>query len=161
MTQRPIFAIAQLEESRARPSGSKQSNYKHEMKIKLITSFAALALLAATGAFAEDMHKSGKFAGPKANTGTVTHTVVDGKNVLTLSDDFKVPGTPDPHWQVVDSKGNSYLLQKLAIKGDKINRSITIPAYVPDVSKVQIWCAFAEVNLGEASFDQPVQVTSR
>jgi hypothetical protein len=131
------------------------------MKNKLIISFAALALLAVTGAFAEDMHKSSKFAGPKANTGTVTHTVVDGKNVLTLSDDFKVPGTPDPHWQVVDSKGNTYLLQKLSIKGDKVNRTITLPAYVPDVSKVQIWCAFAEVVLGEASFDHPVQLTSR
>jgi hypothetical protein len=72
-----------------------------------------------------------------------------------------VPGTPDPHWQVIDSKGNTYLLQKLAIKGDKVNRSITLPAYVADVSKVQIWCAFAEVVLGEASFQQPVQVSSR
>ena len=131
------------------------------MKKTLITSFTALALLVATSALAEDMHKSGKFAGPKANTGTVTHTVVDGKNVLTLSDDFKVPGTPDPHWQVVDSKGNTYLLQKLSIKGDKINRSVTLPAYVQDVSKVQIWCSFAEVVLGEASFEHPVQLTSR
>ena len=131
------------------------------MKNRLIISFAALALLAATGAFAGDTHTSTKFAGPKANTGTVTHTVMDGKNILTLSDDFKVPGTPDPHWQVVDSKGNTYLLQKLSIKGDKINRSITVPAYVQDVSKVQIWCAWAEVVLGEASFEQPVQLSSR
>ena len=131
------------------------------MKSNIIASFAAFALLAATSAFAEDMHTSSKFAGPKANTGTVTHTVVDGKNILTLSDDFKVPGTPDPHWQVVDSKGNTYLLQKLSIKGDKINKRITLPAYVQDVSKVQIWCAFAEVVLGEASFDHPLQLTSR
>jgi len=61
----------------------------------------------------------------------------------------------------VDSKGNTYLLQKLTIKGDKVNRSITLPVYVADVSKVQIWCAFAEVILGEASFNQPVQVSSR
>ena len=131
------------------------------MKNGLIASFAAIALLAATSAFADHMHTSSKFAGPKANTGTVTHAVVDGKNILTLSDDFKVPGTPDPHWQVVDSKGNTYLLQKLTIKGDKVNRSITLPAYVADVSKVQIWCAFAEVVLGEASFQEPVQVSSR
>jgi hypothetical protein len=32
---------------------------------------------------------------------------------------------------------------------------------VPDISKVQIWCARAELVLGEASFDQAVQVTSR
>jgi hypothetical protein len=131
------------------------------MKSKILTSFAALALLAGTSAFAQDTHTSTKFAGPKANTGTVTHTVMEGKNILTLSDDFKVPGTPDPHWQIVDSKGNTYLLQKLSIKGDKINRSITLPAYVQDVSKVQIWCAWAEVVLGEASFGHPVQVTSR
>jgi hypothetical protein len=132
-----------------------------DMKSRIIASFAALALLAVTSAFAEDMHTSSKFVGPKANTGTVTHTVVDGKNILTLSDDFKVPGTPDPHWQVVDSKGNTYLLQKLSIKGDKINRRIALPAYIQDVSKVQIWCAFAEIVLGEASFDHPLQLTSR
>ena len=130
------------------------------MKKALITAFASLALLAAS-AFADENHTSTKFQGPKANTGTVTHAVKDGRSILTLSDDFKVPGTPDPHWQVVDSKGNTYLLQKLTIKGDKVNRSITLPAYVPDVSKVQIWCAFAEVVLGEASFQQPVQVSSR
>jgi hypothetical protein len=130
------------------------------MKKTLIAAFASLALLAAN-VFADESHTSTKFQGPKANTGTVTHTVVEGKNVLTLSADFKVPGTPDPHWQVVDSKGNTYLLQKLTVKGDKINRAITLPAYVPDVSKVQIWCAFAEVVLGEASFQQPVQVSSR
>lgn len=130
------------------------------MKSILLATFASLALFV-TSAMADEIHTSTKFQGPKANTGTVTHSVVDGKNVLTLSDDFKVPGTPDPHWQVVDSKGNTYLLQKLTIKGDKVNRSITLPAYVADVSKVQIWCAFAEVVLGEASFHQPVQVSSR
>jgi len=137
---------------------------KGKLKSTLITSFAALALLAATSAFAEDMHTSSKFAGPKANTGRVTHTVVDGKNVLTLSEDFKVPETPDPHWQVVDSNGNTYLLQKLKVKGtlkDKVNTTITVPAYVQDISKVQIWCAYAEVVLGEASFDHPVQITTR
>ena len=132
----------------------------YKMKKTLIAAFASLALLVGS-AFADETHTSTKFQGPKANTGTVTHSVRDGKNILTLSDDFKVPGAPDPHWQVVDSKGNTYLLQKLTIKGDKVNRSITLPAYVPDVSKVQIWCAFVEVVLGEASFQQPVQVSSR
>ena len=127
------------------------------MKNGLIASFAAIALLAATSAFADQMHTSTKFAGPKANTGTVTHTIVDGKNVLTLSDDFKIPGTPDPHWQVVDSKGNTFLLNRLKIKGDKINQSITVPPYVKDVAKVQIWCAFAETLLGEAKFADPVK----
>ena len=66
----------------------------------------------------------------------------------------------------MDSKGNTYLLQKLkvtggALKSDKLNRSIAVPAYVHDISKVQIWCAYAEVPLCEASFGQPVQVSSR
>ncbi len=130
------------------------------MKKTLITAFVALALVTGN-AFADETHVSTKFQGAKANIGTVTHTVKEGKNILTLSDDFKVPGTPDPHWQVVDSKGNSYLLQKLNIKGDKVNRSITVPSYVQDISKVQIWCAYAEVLLGEAGFAQPVQVSSR
>jgi len=135
------------------------------MKKTLITAITALALVAAN-AFADETHTSSKFQGAKANTGTVTHTVKDGKNILTLSDDFKVPETPDPHWQVVDSKGNTYLLQKLKVKGgaiksDKINQTIAVPAYVQDISKVQIWCAYAEVLLGEASFQQPVQVSSR
>src|SRR5712691_11839054 len=143
-------------------SENKQTRKKHlqktKMKKTLIAAFTVLALVTTT-AFAEETHISTKFEGAKANTGTVSHTVKDGKNVLTLSDDFKVPGTPDPHWQVVDSKGNTYLLQKLTIKGDKINRRIALPAYVQDVSKVQIWCAFAEVVLGEASFDHPLQLT--
>jgi len=79
-------------------------------------------------------HTSKPFAGVKANTGTVTHSTEGGRSVLTLSDDFKVPDTPDPHWQVVDSKGRTYLLQRLPVKGDKVNRSIVVPAYVPDVA---------------------------
>ena len=62
-----------------------------------------------------------------------------------------------PYWRIIDSKGNTYLLQRLPIKGDKVNRSIVLPAYVHDVKTVQIWCAFAEVVLGEASFETAVQ----
>ena len=99
-----------------------------------------------------ETHKSGKFAGAKANTGIVSHTRHGSESTLVLSDDFVVPDTPAPHWQIVDSKGNTYLLQALKIKGDKVNRTITVPAYVADIAKVQIWCAFAEVLLGEATF---------
>ena len=67
--------------------------------------------------------------------------------------------TPAPHWRLVDSQGKTYLLQSLKTKGDKdkANRSIVVPAYIPDVAKVQIWCAWAEANLGEASFEPPVR----
>ena len=57
---------------------------------------------------------------------------------------------------MVDSKGNVYLLQRIGIKGDKVNTSITLPAYVRDVAKVQIYCAWAEVVLGETTFDKTV-----
>jgi hypothetical protein len=104
-------------------------------------------------------HTSSQFQGPKANKGTVTHRIKDGKSVLTLSDDFVVPDTPDPHWQVVDSDGNTYLLDKLKTKafiGSNYKKEIVLPSYVKNVSKVVIWCAFAEVNLGEAKFSSPV-----
>jgi hypothetical protein len=124
--------------------------------------FLAIAALALTTTFAAAQgHTSSKFSGAKVNVGTVTHTVKDGKNVLTLSSDFQVPDTPDPHWQIVDSKGNTYLLQRLGVKNlggvakDKINMTITLPAYVKDVAKVQIYCAWAEAVLGEASFRAP------
>jgi hypothetical protein len=98
------------------------------------------------------------FTGAKVNGGTVAMAVKDGKTTLTLSDDFKVPDTPDPHWQVVDARGNVYLLQRLGAKSlgglakDRVNMSITLPAYVKDVASVQIYCAWAEAVLGEAPF---------
>jgi hypothetical protein len=113
-------------------------------------------LIGAAVSNAADTMTSQPFTGVKVNGGTVTLTKEGDKTVLTLSDDFVVPQTPDPHWQVVDSKGNVYLLQRLPIKGDKINTSITVPSYVPDVAKVQIWCAYAETLLGEAPFAQHV-----
>jgi len=117
----------------------------------LLAAAAAVGLLVASHGLAAE-RTSKPFSGAKVNGGTVTMKTDGGRIVLTLSDDFVDPKTPDVHWQVVDSKGNVYLLQKLAIKGDKVNKSITLPAYVPDVAKVQIWCAWAETLLGETSF---------
>jgi hypothetical protein len=58
---------------------------------------------------------------------------------------------------VVDSRGNVYLLQRLVIKDDKFHKQITVPAYVRDIARVQIWCAWAEVLLGEAPYSTPVR----
>ena len=131
------------------------------MRITKSQAMACLALASLlalrTTSLANHMHTSSKFEGPKANAGTVSHSKQGHMNVLTLSDDFVVPDTPAPHWQVVDSKGNTFLLNRLKIKGDKINQSITVPPYVKDVAKVQIWCAFAETLLGEAKFADPVK----
>ena len=116
---------------------------------------SAVALAASTATLAGET--STKFHGPKANTGTVTFAVENGKRTLTLSDDFVVPDTPDPHWQVVDSHGMPHLLDRVAVKDGKVNRKVELPDHVHDVAKVQIWCAFAEVVLGEASFAKPVK----
>ena len=135
------------------------------MNMNKAMQFALRGLVMATmmfavSAVAQDMHTSSQFQGPKANKGHVTHSTQGGKSVLTLSDDFVVPDTPDPHWQLVDSDGNVYLVDKLKTKafiGTNYKKEIIVPSYVKNVSKVVIWCAFAEVNLGEASFSSPVK----
>jgi hypothetical protein len=104
---------------------------------------------------------SGTFKGIEVNGGSVSFSMKDGKGMLSLSSDFKVPGSPAPHWQVVDAKGNTYLLKQLRIKGDMENRSVTLPSYIRSVKTVQIWCSFAEVNLGEASFAKAVTIPQR
>ena len=67
---------------------------------RVLPVFAVLALLVTVNSFAAkmDMHTSSQFQGPKANTGTVTHYVENGKSMLKVSDDFKVPDTPAPTW---------------------------------------------------------------
>src|SRR6266403_5278803 len=125
----------------------------------LFLAMLMMTTLFAVSAVAQDMHTSSQFQGPKANKGHVTHSTQGGKRVLTLSDDFVVPDTPDPHWQLVDSDGHAYLLDKLKTKafiGTNYKKEIVLPSYVKNVSKVVIWCAFAEVNLGEAKFSSPV-----
>ena len=126
----------------------------------LLRGLLMTTMVFAISAVAQDAHTTGQFQGPKANKGHVTHSTRDGKSVLTLSDDFIVPDTPDPHWQVVDSDGQVYLLDKLkkkALLGDKYQKEIVLPGYVKNVSKVVIWCAWAEANLGDASFISPVK----
>jgi hypothetical protein len=102
------------------------------------------------------MMNSSKFKGIEVNKGTVSAKVTDKGIVLMLSKDFTLPKTPAPHWQIVDSKGNTYLLKQLKIAGNKMNRMVTVPSYVADVKSVQIWCSFAEVNLGEATFSKAI-----
>ncbi len=124
---------------------------------KTIILLLAVTFLFAMGSLAA-AQTSKPFSGGKVNGGTVSFSNEGGKRYLTLSNDFQQKiDTPDPHWQVVDSKGNTYLLQRFEIKEMKFNRKIMLPAYVMDVAKVQFWCAFAETNLGEAPFEKPVK----
>jgi len=122
------------------------------LKMKLLVpAFALAASLVAAASFADT---SSKFQGNAANTGTVTFSHDGGKNVLKVSHHFVVPKAPAPTWRVVDSKGNMYTLDAFNTKaGEK--RQVTVPAYVHDVKTVQVYCAFVEVRLGEASFSHP------
>jgi len=135
-------------------------NAKGSFTLGMLSMIAAVGLFTAANGFAADAHTTTKFEGVKANSGTATHGRQGNNDTLTWSEDFKIPDTPAPHWQVVDSKGNVFLLQRLKIKGDKENRTITIPSYVHDVAKVQIYCSWAEALLGEAAFAKPIVTVS-
>lgn len=118
----------------------------------------AIAFLALTGLAAKDneTHTTKMFAGPKANTGTAIHMRASGKNIVKVSPDFKVPDTPAPTWRLIDAKGQVYTLDAFKISGGE-KREINVPDYVPNIAKVQVYCAFAEVVLGEAVFASPVK----
>src|SRR4051812_11171511 len=127
--------------------------------IARIASTLALAVVFAAGAtLASDRgpHTTNGFQGPKANTGTAVHVVENGKSMLRVSDDFKVPDTPAPTWRVVDTNGNIYTLDAFKIKGGE-KRQIDVPAYIPNIAKIQVYCAWAQVLLGEASFPAAVK----
>ena len=157
----------------------------HNFKPVALTAFSSLIILALglTG-FAQDKmmkddkmmagHHSTQFKGKAVNAGHVIHSKEGATNVLTLSDDFVAPGSPDPHWQVEDSKGTRYDLGRLKTKGaakamaasmtpadmkpsDELKKQVKLPAYIKDVAKVVIYCAWAEVDLGEASFAKPLK----
>ena len=125
----------------------------------VLVAALAVAVLGGSIAAADEMTKP--FTGKAVNGGTVTLSKQGDKTMLSLSGDFQVPGSPDPHWQLVDSKGTVYLLDRLTLKDDKINTRITIPAYVADIAKVQMYCAWAEVVLGEAPFSKPVMANNQ
>ena len=125
---------------------------------RLLSVFALAALLAVSAVWAASMdtHTSSMFQGPKANTGTVSHSIENGKSILRVSSDFKVPDTPAPTWRVVDSNGAIYTLDAFKIKGGE-KREVEVPSYVSNIAKVQVYCAWAQVLLGEASFSMPVK----
>ncbi len=127
-------------------------------------TLGAMMFVSATAlsAKAEGEQRTNQFAGAKANTGMAVFFHENGKPMLKVTDDFKVPDTPAPTWRVVDSKGNIYTLDAFKIKGGLISgnaekRQISLPNYIHDVAKVQVYCAWAEVLLGEASFSSPAK----
>jgi len=126
---------------------------------RMLSVFTLMALTVAgsiTFAAKMDVHTSSNFQGPKANTGTVSHSIENGRSILRVSANFKVPDTPAPTWRVVDSKGIIYTLDAFKIKGGE-KREVVVPGYVKDIAKVQVYCAWAEVLLGDAGFSSPVK----
>lgn len=126
---------------------------------RTISALAMVMTLGAVTMFAEHNkghHTTNKFEGPKANTGMAEHFTDGGKSMLKVTADFQVPDTPAPTWRVVDSKGTVYTLDAFKIKGGE-KRQVVVPGYVRDIAKVQVWCAWAEVLLGESSFASPVK----
>lgn len=131
------------------------------MSINRIASMLALGVLlgfAGLGLAAhnKEAHTTNGFQGPKANTGKAFHSTENGKSILRVSKEFVVPDTPAPTWRIVDGRGNIHTLDAFKIKGGE-KREIVVPNYVHDISKVQVYCAWAEVLLGEASFSSPVK----
>ena len=132
------------------------------------TGLFSIAALAMTASLALAQSQTSKpFAGGKVNGGTVTHSTKDGKDVLTLSDDFKVPDTPDPHWQVVDSQGQHVSVAASRREEPRRPRQGSdqhvdhAAGYIKDVAKVQIYCAWAEAVLGEAPFSAPLMTMNK
>lgn len=133
---------------------------------RLFSVFAALAAFAVSVTAASPNNNAGgnpnvtsQFQGPKANTGTAMFYRDNGKAMLKVSDDFKVPDTPAPTWRVIDSKGNIYTLDAFKIKaGNGEKRQVAVPAYIHDIAKVQVYCAWAEIILGEAPFQAVVKL---
>ncbi len=98
------------------------------------------------------------FKGVEVNAGTISLYKEGMAFHLKVSDDFTIPAAPAPHWQVIDGKGHVYLLSRFTIAGDKTHRDIVLPHYINSVSKVQVYCSYAEVVLGEAQFDKSVSL---
>ncbi len=103
-----------------------------------------------------DRNMTATFMGPEVKGSMVSAGMQNGMRMLTLSDDFVTPAAPAPHWQIVDSMGNATLLRRLVTLGDVFHKSVMVPATVKDVAKVQIYCAYAEAVLGEATFAKPM-----
>ena len=138
-----------------KPPGQ-ESNLGTRPHMDRFGSLVVWALVTIGPAVALDGEISTPFQSKDVHHGTVTHEVKADRHVLTLSSDFAVPGTPDSHWQIVDSRGNVSLLDRLKLHEDTINTSITVPTSMRDIAKVQIWCPWAELLLGEVSFSTSI-----
>jgi hypothetical protein len=131
-------------------------------ELRASSRLAAILFALATAALADSVavaqEVTSPFRGGAVPSGTVKHEREGDRHILVLSNDFSIhEEPPDPHWRVVDTRGNVFLLDKLKVQG-RVNSRITLPGYITSVAKVEMWCAFAETVLGTAEFAQPVDV---
>ena len=85
---------------------------KSVVKMGFLSMIAATGLFAASNGFAADAH---------------TTSNSDCVKAKAVSDDMKITETAAPRWQVVDSKGNVYLLAPLQTKDGKAFVEYAVP----------------------------------
>ena len=86
-------------------------------KMGFLSMVAVSGLFVASNGFAADAHTTSNSEGMKARA---------------VSDDGKIPKTPAPQRQVVDSNGNVYLLIPLQTKDGKVCGE-HVPQYIPRI----------------------------
>jgi len=89
---------------------------KSVFKMGFLSMIAATGLFGASNGFAADAHTTSNSEGVMAKA---------------VSDDVKIPETPAPRWQVVDSKGNVYLLTPLKTSDGKVSVEYVHPYTMP------------------------------
>ena len=104
---------------------------KSVFKMGFLSVIAATGLFGASNGFAADGHTTSNFEGVKANTGMAAQEREATRDMRAVSDDVKVSQTPVPPWQVVDSKGNVYLLSPLQTKDGKASVEYVVPYTMP------------------------------
>src|SRR5438477_13034171 len=99
-----------------------------------VTALPVLMFALAHGGRAAGPHTrtSEPFAGVKANAGTVTHSTEGGRERADALGRLQGARHPGPALAGRRLQGRTYLRQRLQVKGDKVNRSIMVPAYVPE-----------------------------
>ncbi len=85
---------------------------KSVFKMGFLSMIAATGLFVASNGFAADAHIT---------------SISEGVTTKAVSDDVKIPETPAQRWQVVDAKGNVYLLIPMKTKDGKEYVEYAVP----------------------------------
>jgi hypothetical protein len=104
---------------------------KSMFKMGFLSMVAATGLFGASNGFAADGHTTSNFEGVTANPGVTTQVREATRDTRAASDDVKILETPSLRWQVMDSKGNVYLLTPVQTKEGKAFVEYVIPYTQP------------------------------